>query len=171
MSRKRMMYIGILASPLKLSFREHCRISAIVSMRQNSADQSKCELFSWRNDETAKVVQRAKTTFRANGVRYNDQQKGKIFPGSFWFWPMILTIMTDDRQMEVLWLWMRTILETSLLNFQSIGLPPQLGLAVHNDCLSAFFFFKYCLDTVPLLTVKSSGQVLVSKLRYQVQAH
>ena len=46
-------------------------------MRQNSADQSKCKLFSWRNDETAKVVQRAKTTFRANGVRYNDQQKRK----------------------------------------------------------------------------------------------
>ena len=56
-------------------------------MRQNSADQSKCKLFSWRNDETAKVVQRAKTTFRANGVRYNDQQKGKIFPGSFYIWP------------------------------------------------------------------------------------
>ena len=79
-----MMYVGILASPLKLFFREHCRISANVSMRQNSADQSKCKLFSWRNDETAKVVQRAKTTFRANGVRYNDQQKGKIFPGSFY---------------------------------------------------------------------------------------
>ena len=113
-SRKRTMYIGILASHLKLLFRERCRINANVSKRQYSADQSKNKLFSWRNVETAKVVQWAKTTFRTNGVCYNDQQKGKIFPGSFWIWPMILTTITDDRQMEVLWQWMRKNLRDKL---------------------------------------------------------
>ena len=83
-SRKRMMYIGILASLLKILYRDHCRINAIVSKCQNSADQTKCKLFSWKNDERAKVVQWAKTTFRTNGVRYNDQQKGKIFPSPYW---------------------------------------------------------------------------------------
>ena len=34
-----MMYIGILASHLKLFFREHCRINANVSKRQNRVDQ------------------------------------------------------------------------------------------------------------------------------------
>ena len=113
-SRKRTMYIGILASHLKLLFRERCRINANVSKRQYSADQSKCKLFSWRNDETAKVVQWAKTTFRTNGVCYKDQQKGKIFPGSFWIWPMTLTFMTYDRQMDFLWQWMRKNLRDKL---------------------------------------------------------
>ena len=84
-------------------------------------------------------------------------KKERYFLAHFIYDQMILTIMTDDRQMEVLWLWMRTTLETSLLNFQSIGLPPQLGLAVHNDCLSAFFLNIVLFSLVVCLQLSRVG--------------